>query len=131
MSYRKNFYTSGQLLEEGYYITVNGEELLHREDGPAYIMYYEDGTKGREQYFVYGDFHREDGPAATIWFEDGKLSAEKYFVNGLFHRLDGPAEIYYFENGDVEDEIYYLNGKEVKTTSLKEFKKIVKLLAFK
>jgi hypothetical protein len=56
------------------WVTINGygDEMLHREDGPAVEHY--DGTK---MWFQYGGHHREDGPAYI-----GSDGHEEYWYQG-------------------------------------------------
>lgn len=57
---------------------------LHREDGPAYIKYYDDGSIFYKQFFINGYYHRLDGPAVTRYFLDGSIEYERYWINGEF-----------------------------------------------
>lgn len=138
------------------YILLNGN--LHREDGPAYNLWYENGSLELEQYFLKGGKHRENGPAMTRWYENGSLCFQEYMINGKGHRDSGPSFECYYENGQKEEEVYMINGKYHRTdgpahtqwesdgkktefyffndeaiecSSDEEFKKIVKLIAFK
>tara|TARA_B110000503_G_C7001013_1_gene351534 strand:+ start:341 stop:601 length:261 start_codon:yes stop_codon:yes gene_type:complete len=49
-------------------------DLLHREDGPAF-----EGAGGIKAWYINGKFHREDGPAIEYahgdkrWYYQGKL----------------------------------------------------------
>lgn len=73
-------------------------DLLHREDGPAYE--YLDGTK---QWYQFGEYHREDGPACIDI--DG---TEEWYLHGKLHRENGPARQWW--NGDND---WYINGIEL------------------
>jgi hypothetical protein len=92
----------------------NKDNKLHREDGPAYIEYYENenGNIWREVYYINGNIHREDGPACIYYYENenGNIWREVYYINGNIHREDGPHVIDYFENGSIKAEWYYLNN---------------------
>lgn len=57
-----------------------------------------------------GDYHRVDGPAYIVYHENGGLASEEYFINGNIHRKDGPAFISYREDGKVANYIYYIGG---------------------
>jgi len=89
-------------------IEQNGKEILHRDDGPAFIS-FEDKTKIKK-YFINGKLHREDGPAYIFYFE-GKIKRASYFQEGKLHRVDGPAEIIY-NNENILSEKYFKFGKK-------------------
>ena len=141
---------------ETYYV----DGLKHRIDGPAYILWYLDGTMHREHFYVKDHLHRTDGPALTVYRESGHIFSESYYIHDMFHREDGPAYIEYYnytkqpsyiayysnnkmhnlsgpalitynENRSIWSKHYYINGECIKVKSLQEFKKIVKLLMFK
>ena len=84
---------------------------LHREDGPAEIRYYEDGSPETESYYKDGLRHREDGPAWITYFEEGGVAREQYLLNYNHHREDGPAILDYHPNGHVRQQIYCKNNK--------------------
>jgi len=71
-------------------IDINGNELLHREDGPATIWVFPDGTIRHEGYYLFGKPHKEDGPANLWYNSEGKLIDEEYCLNGevLFFNRD-------------------------------------------
>ena len=58
-----------------------GTNMLHREDGPAYVD--QDGYKA---WYKEGKRHREDGPA-QMWPE----GTNEWYKDGKRHREDGPA----------------------------------------
>jgi hypothetical protein len=45
----------------------------HREDGPADVWHYYNGTIEEEHWIVRGFSHREDGPAFISYNEDGSI----------------------------------------------------------
>lgn len=71
----------------------NGEGLLSRVDGPAYIQPH------AKQWYLNGKRHRVGGPA----YETAHVN--EWWVNGHRHRTDGPAIAYangtkyWFHNG--------------------------------
>lgn len=65
----------------GYY--QNG--LLHREDGPAFIIQAANGEMITEEYYKLGVMHRIDGPAMI------RKNRTEYRQEGELHRVDGPA----------------------------------------
>ena len=58
------------------------------------------------------DNHREDGPAFQYFFENGNIKIEKWYINGKRHKTDGPAQIYYYKNGYIVEE-YFIDGEEL------------------
>lgn len=105
--------------------------LAYQEQMKPKIMRVNLPTGMVEEYDVNGLLHREDGPARIDYYRNGTPFKEEYRINGLLHRLDGPAVIHYRENGCIWDEHYYIDDEYIKVKSLEEFKKIVKLMAFK
>jgi antitoxin component YwqK of YwqJK toxin-antitoxin module len=70
----------------------NKDHCYHRDGGPAYTAYYENGNIKYEDYYLNGKIHKEDGPAYIEFFKSGKISFEEYRLNGKWHREDGPAK---------------------------------------
>ena len=66
----------------------NGVKYLHRDNGPAYIVYY-------------------------LEIEESSVFSESYHYNNLCHRLDGPAVIYYNEDGSIREQWYCLLGRDI------------------
>lgn len=82
----------------------------HRDDGPAYISYNEDGSVSTESYYQNNKEHRDGAPAVTYYSPDGKPSTEFWYQSGALHREGGPAQIHYNEDGTSYSEKWYLNG---------------------
>ena len=96
------------------------------------ITYYKNGKKYSEEYFLNGEYHRTNGPANISWYPNGQKRFEEYYLNDELHRADGPAILRFTPNGVIFWREYWINGEqEVNCNSDEEFKKIVKLLAFK
>ena len=89
---------------------LNGK--LHRNDGPAFIGFYNDGLLGLEQYYINGLWYRINGPVIIEYHKNGSIKKEKYYFNSKKHRKDGPAEILFNNEGDIHFKKYYFNGKE-------------------
>lgn len=115
----------------------NGE--LHRENGPAYILYSFSGVD--ECYYKYVKTKRwynhgiitklihydtNEVPAVEYKYKEGILTEYiNYHTNGnvktktyfnekkKWHNENGPAHIEYNENGEILKQLYYLNGKQV------------------
>ena len=110
----KNKYWDG----ENWLIKVNQDNkilyyldgILHRNDGPAFIPFYSNGSYV-EHYFQNGKRHRENKPAIIEYYNDGiTVYIEKYIFNGELHRKDGPADINYDRFGNIIVQNYYFNG---------------------
>ena len=69
--------------------------------------------KSSEEYFLDGSLHREDGPAYIGYLDDGMISYVSYSINGKRHREDGPAQIWYGLNGEIEIKKYWIRGYEI------------------
>ena len=82
----------------------------HREDGPAYQIWNEDGILIKMIYYFNGNKHREDGPAYQTWYNDGNKKTIVYYLNDTRHNINSPAHIQWFENGNKFIEEYYING---------------------
>jgi hypothetical protein len=58
-----------------------------------------------------GSLHREDGPAQICYYSDGSIKWEKFCVNGRIHREDGSAEIYHHSDGSINLEYFCVAGQ--------------------
>ncbi len=59
----------------------------------------------------YGKLHREDGPAYIEHYLDGSVRLEAFLINGKYHRNDGAAMVDYSYNGSVLFESFHLYGE--------------------
>lgn len=57
-------------------------------------------------------FHRIDGPAIQIWYKNGQKELEKWFVNNKLHREDGLAYQEWNPNGSIFGKSWALNDIE-------------------
>lgn len=80
---------------------VRATGVLHRADGPAKILYGNDGQVLFEEWYKNGILHRTDGPAQRSFYMDGSLKSEKWIRNGEAFGRDTPIEIQYHENGNI------------------------------
>ena len=86
-------------------------------------LYYSSGELWGVTYRnVSGEYHREDGPAYIRYYEDGSVSIETYWLNDTYHRANGPAYISYYEDGSIDYEAYFINGKRATKEQIKEIK---------
>jgi len=76
-----DYYSNGNIRYEKWH-REDGEFYLHREDGPAYVVYYVSGEKMNEAWWVNGKKHRIDGPAFIHYNEDDTIWLESYYING-------------------------------------------------
>ncbi len=86
---------------------ING--LSHRINGPS-IRRWENKQLKHEMYFIKGLIHREDGSAFKAWNDNGILIAECYYVSGQYHREDGPSQLKWNDNGVLINETWNWNG---------------------
>ena len=54
----------------------------HRIDGPAITMKYSTGEKFLESWYENDFLHRENGPAFIIWNEDGSIKKQQWYNKG-------------------------------------------------
>lgn len=75
--YNKDTY----LLESITYYDL-GSRKLHREDGPAWTWFREDGSLWFESFYVKGKPHREEGPAILEYDSEGLVSKVEFYLRG-------------------------------------------------
>jgi len=119
--YSKRWYQDGILRKEVSYwpngskkqeVWYNEAGELHRDNGPAVIMYSQSGAKIFEEWRKNGLIWRKDGPAIVEYFESGEKASESWFNNkGKIHREGAPAYIKYERDGTISQEEYYKDGK--------------------
>lgn len=89
----REFYPGGQLKAKKYLRHNDLNDILHREDGPAETMYYENGRKECEKWYQNDRLHREDGPAIVTYLSDGQIEMEAWFRNGQTYRPEGGSAV--------------------------------------
>jgi antitoxin component YwqK of YwqJK toxin-antitoxin module len=104
--YSRSVNTYGNLYSEIW----NYRKELHNDNGPAYIIYFNNGNVKRKTYYKNGLEHNENGPSTIEYYENRNIRYVSYQINGKFHRIDGSAIIEYFDNNKPEEEVYYING---------------------
>ncbi len=103
-----------------FYIKTSKLKLLHRENGPAKLVFI-DGKIDEVYWYKYGKIHRDgkvSGPA-RIWFIDGILYSLTWFNNNKLHRFNKPAWIG-FDINTIKLE-WYLYGKLLLRKSIKNY----------
>lgn len=86
--------------------------VIHRDDGPAFIvLFYSTPTINEETWFKDGLHHRTNGPAYKVYFRNGKVKLAQWFFENKLHRIGLPAEQRFDKDGVLKETKYYLNGK--------------------
>jgi antitoxin component YwqK of YwqJK toxin-antitoxin module len=66
------------------YRFVNDKEETHNENGPAVVDFFPETDKIRSiQYYQNGKLHREGGPASILFYENGDIKIVGYYLNGV------------------------------------------------
>ncbi len=97
------YHPNSQLARRAY--KLNG--VSHREDGPAFECWYDNGQPHYCVYNLNGRTQRKGGPCFQAWNCSGRL-IEEYYRDDGYHRIDGPAfwrEI----NGAIHEEWWVNN----------------------
>ncbi|MCP3681547.1 MAG: hypothetical protein GY861_02560 [bacterium] len=89
----------------------NSRGELHNKNGPALVLFYKNGKKWSETYYLNGKCHNENGPADTYWHKNGQKHEELYYICGGLHNENGPAHRRWHKSGEEEYKGYYINGK--------------------
>lgn len=90
----------------------NNRGGYHRKDGPAVLMWHENGEKKYESWIIDGtNYNRKGGPSVTEWRDDGTKKYEGWYKNGIVHREDGPVEITYLHEGSIESLRWCIEGE--------------------
>lgn len=108
-----------QYLYKEYWIKpeLTGEDKYHKTDGPAIIIYHENGLVDSMEWCIDGELHRTDGPAIIEYSNNGDVTSQSWYRHGVLHREDGPAVIkwktWMESSNDVDKPLsvsFYLNG---------------------
>lgn len=78
------------------YCYKHDHTILHRDNGPAYIIKTKTGKVMTKMWYKHGLLHRDNGPALIQVYEsyDNTWNCDMiYYQNGLEHRDDGPSTI--------------------------------------
>jgi hypothetical protein len=77
-------------------IIYSKNNILHRDDGPAIIQYYDDGvTILRKIWFRNGVYHRDNNlPSYIIYDEDGMQILKAWYIDGKYNRTDNEDVMY-------------------------------------
>ena len=80
MIYKKLEDSGGSFFEK--WVNANGK--YHREDGPAYISHYPDGSIRYEEFYIDGESHRKTGPACIQYNPKGLIKSEDFWIYGEY-----------------------------------------------
>lgn len=105
------YYNGDRLKQEIY---LNSRDQVHRENKPAFIEYYKNGSIKYEGYYLNGCVCRDTDELPSIIQYDNKglITSESYFTNGFLNRENGPQKIEY-KDGHVISKEYVVNGKRL------------------
>jgi len=78
------YYPSDKIKYKSYYFG----KLRHREDGPSYQEWHENGQKKYEIWYLNGKLHKEGGPSIQHWYENGKKIYEEWYLNDKIYSRD-------------------------------------------
>ena len=106
----RHYYAGGLLRSREW---TNDDDVLHREDGPAYIAYDENGNVEEERWYLNGIHTRKDGPAGIGYHEDGTTVRVEDWRDsrGEEHRDGAPSNISYFSDGKPQFMIWFRHGE--------------------
>lgn len=77
---KRTFYDKNKTKKKTEEWVKNGK--LHRENGPAYLEWYDNGQIAGEGWYKNGKCHRENGPSYKQWHKNGQIWIEKWCKNG-------------------------------------------------
>jgi len=91
---------------------IKGYRVFETEEPIIQTKHYKDGSFAK-QWFLNGKMHREDGPAEIGYYPDGSVSYTSWYIDDEAHREEGPAWIEYNKDGSVRYEMWSLGGNSV------------------
>jgi antitoxin component YwqK of YwqJK toxin-antitoxin module len=108
-------------------ITYTVNDLLHRDDGPAYQHWNDVGVLVYEEWCQNDCWYRDNGPAVQQWNPAGELTLEIWYQNDRMHRDNGPAYQQWNAAGELIREKWCQNNREL---TLQEVEKILRPAEF-
>jgi len=91
----------------------NASGDLHREDGPARIIYFSKSDDlldiRMEEWAINGELHRARAPAVTMYDNNGDVNLQEFWKHGKLDRFSGPAVKLYRE-AKLTKELWYRHG---------------------
>jgi hypothetical protein len=65
-------------------------------------------------FYKCGKLHRTDGPANVIYYDNGNVRFEIWCIDGLGHRINEAAMVIYREDGTILEKRWYRYDKMIK-----------------
>ena len=96
---------------------------LHRENGPAYESYHQNGNIHCREWYINGKCHRENGPAYESYHQNGHIKYRSWYINGKYLRENGPAHKIYYDYGNITYRYWYINGTKFSEEEFNKFNK--------
>lgn len=72
------------------------------------------------EYIVDGKYHRENGPAKIFLYDDGSIKEEHFYRNGEFYAKDNLTLIKYYKNGKVKSYCKQLGKNNINVVTFKK-----------
>lgn len=79
--------------------------------------------KKYEHWTLNNKFHKQDSPAFIEYYSDGSVRYKEYWLYGELHNLNGPAYTFYNKNGTIFQEYYYINNAQYSKTKWRKARK--------
>lgn len=119
MKHRENGPAAMRYFSDGTVSTVvcYNENRIHSIDGkPSIVNYSPSGAVLNKSYHNYGEQQSFDGkPAFVTYTESGQPLYQAWYDKGKKHRSDGPSELFTREDGTVTTQSFHKRGTELPT----------------
>jgi hypothetical protein len=106
-----NFLNDDETINTRYYIYKKGYK--HRENGPAFIQYAQDGSIISKSWYLYDILTKREvynNNQTIIYNIYGPIYSQEHFENGFLSNRNGPASILYHREKRIYER-FYVNGK--------------------
>jgi antitoxin component YwqK of YwqJK toxin-antitoxin module len=118
---KKSYHPNGNLSKVAYL----KDGLFHREDGPAWISFYEDGSVEQENYYREGKMCRGDTtttrpPPISLWYDKaGEIKIEAFLIEEVRDEgyttmstfIDAAILVKFYETRDAASQVKFFLGK--------------------
>ncbi len=91
-------------------VFIDGQ-LQSIDDEPCIITFRCDGNADGHYWYKENKLHREDGPAVIVWLSSGE-TISRWFNDGKLHNARGPAVVAELDDGTVSVQ-HYANGVHI------------------
>lgn len=88
----------------------NTKYHVFKDDRPNKLKFEKGKIKSKSYINQAGYCDRKNGPAVIVYDENGELKEEFWYKNNLYYREDGPAVVEYYSNGKPKLK-YFFCGK--------------------